>query len=546
MRIGALALTILATRLPGGLLGGTDLLFNVDEMEMTLSTADRFLGVPSTSLAWPGATLQLIATPVFAFDYLVGSSFPKSPEGFARFLARLYREPWHAIQLVRVVVAVASSIGLALLLVPLQRMTRGTLAGLAGVAIVVTVPVMWLHAHMAMADALAISLGCAAMAAAGADANGSRTSAIAAGGLMGLALAAKLTSALFMPLVVAMVLAASRRPIRDAAAFAGGLALAFLLACPYVWVDPVRLAKSVIGTATRSGHAAGVWQASKTLAQIVSIPVLALSALGGYELWRTGQRLVLAGSVGSLAMLLAATSVAGIVYDRYFLAAMPPIAILTAMGLVVLGRVAERIPAPPRAALRAWVVVAAAALVCTNGAVAYRAATRGPRDRARQLIALESRLVALGPPGPIAIPKDLLHPLGKYLSSRSLRGWADRVPVASPERSLRGFAGRLSAGAVTVLGTALTEDEQAFAARLRAMAYPPARTGHDVVIWSVDDVAARLGLLTWKEAQQAMARGEVAALVADSIAPASKGLGAEELGTYRLILRRQEPDATAR
>jgi len=289
LRIGALALTILATRLPGGLLGGTDLLFNVDEMEMTLSTADRFLGVPSTSLAWPGATLQLIATPVFAFDYLVGSSFPKSPEGFARFLARLYREPWHAIQLVRVVVAVASSIGLALLLVPLQRMTRGTLAGLAGVAIVVTVPVMWLHAHMAMADALAISLGCAAMAAAGADANGSRTSAIAAGGLMGLALAAKLTSALFMPLVVAMVLAASRRPIRDAAAFAGGLALAFLLACPYVWVDPVRLAKSVIGTATRSGHAAGVWQASKTLAQIVSIPVLALSALGGYELWRTGQ-----------------------------------------------------------------------------------------------------------------------------------------------------------------------------------------------------------------------------------------------------------------
>ena len=117
--VGLLALVILASRIPGVSPPETGVLFNVDELEMTLSVLDRFLGVPSTSLAWPGASLQLLSMPLLLVHYMVGTAYPISQEGFVGYLAHSYREPWQAVALVRGTVAVVSSIGLALLYLPL-------------------------------------------------------------------------------------------------------------------------------------------------------------------------------------------------------------------------------------------------------------------------------------------------------------------------------------------------------------------------------------------------------------------------------------------
>ena len=78
--IFAVALLLVLVRLPGGVLVLEGAILNTDETEMTFSVLDRFLGLPSTSLAWPGGTLQLLSLPVVAVDFLCSSSFELSPE----------------------------------------------------------------------------------------------------------------------------------------------------------------------------------------------------------------------------------------------------------------------------------------------------------------------------------------------------------------------------------------------------------------------------------------------------------------------------------
>ena len=97
---------IMLSRVPGGLLVDRWVIFNVDELEMTLSSLDRFLGVPSTSLAWPGGSLQMLAIPMILIDL----RFPVTQDGFVAYLSHLYREPWHTVRLMRLLVIFVSSI----------------------------------------------------------------------------------------------------------------------------------------------------------------------------------------------------------------------------------------------------------------------------------------------------------------------------------------------------------------------------------------------------------------------------------------------------
>jgi hypothetical protein len=145
-------------------MAGHGIIHNADEIEVTLSTADRFLGAPSTFLQSPAGPLQFLGVPIIFLDYLLNSHFQISQAGLAIYLSNLYREPWHAIILLRSIVAVVSGIGLALLFFPLLSLTGSRLLSVVTVTAMATMPTVWFYSQMANADALALGLACAALA----------------------------------------------------------------------------------------------------------------------------------------------------------------------------------------------------------------------------------------------------------------------------------------------------------------------------------------------------------------------------------------------
>ena len=56
----------------------------------------------------------------------------------------------------------------------------------------------------------------------------------------------------------------------------GALLAALLIACPYLWIDPMRLAKSVLGNAARGGEAMGVASAAWKMLAATSAPLTVL------------------------------------------------------------------------------------------------------------------------------------------------------------------------------------------------------------------------------------------------------------------------------
>src|SRR2546430_15945368 len=92
--IGVLAALVFVTRLPGALHAISGVLLNEDELIMTFTVLDRFLGVPPAFLSWPGGTLQLLGLPVALANLIYGMGFGFSAANFMAQLAQAYRDPW--------------------------------------------------------------------------------------------------------------------------------------------------------------------------------------------------------------------------------------------------------------------------------------------------------------------------------------------------------------------------------------------------------------------------------------------------------------------
>jgi hypothetical protein len=246
--------------------------YDQDELDMVNSALDRFLGVPSVALAWPGSTLQLLSAPVYGL-WLLGACLPSGREAMnlsclATGLGRLYLDPSGALQVMCLLSAVIGSATPVLVGLIVRRLGGAIAPALIAALWVATLGLLGRHAAMATGDAASISFSLAALFVALTPGRRWRSSVLA-GLLVGAALSSKVT---VVGLACASGLALLLRPARlgeRGAAFAGwaaGATIGFVALCPYVWVDPIRFLKSTLGNLTRSDEAGG---GSSPLASLV-------------------------------------------------------------------------------------------------------------------------------------------------------------------------------------------------------------------------------------------------------------------------------------
>ena len=334
----------LVLRLPALLFAPRGFFYNVDELVMTLRSLDRSLGVPAVGLAWPGSTLTLLSLPAFLADFLVASHLPTKLTPalslFARYLSHAYADPRHSILLMRWIVALVSSLCPLLAYYVGVRLSKSRLMGFACALLVSFQPTFYQQSVMATGDAVSITLGLAAILCLLRQTD--LHSATLAGFLFSGALAAKITvaSLILLPLLLILV-DGSLDSLRERGAsllrFCGSLMVGFMLWCPYVWTDPMRLAKSVLGNATKPGSAPSLnaFLALWSDAMGMTFSVLTLLALAGgicLILFRQHTRLVAASFAAQIAILTPLFFHATTAYPRYFLPILPCVLILLAAG----------------------------------------------------------------------------------------------------------------------------------------------------------------------------------------------------------------------
>jgi len=524
----AFGCVVACSRLPAELQASERLVLNVDELELTLSIVDRLLGVPSTGLAWPAGTLQLLALPTILVHGVLSGVLRASPEGLVAFVAHTYAQPWSAITCVRILVTLLSSTGFALLARAFARKTQSPGAIYGALLLFATLPLVWSYSHQAMADAVAIGLMAAAFAAA--EREQEPADVLCAGACVGLAVAAKFPSAILIPLVASRLLENRAKRGRRALMAALCATLVLLLACPFVWTDPLRLAKSVVGNLARSGTPIGLGIASWSL--IAHAGLLGVAYVAGLvALLKRRRYQLLAGSAFSVGALVVLIARSGSVADRYYLPALLACAIGASYGVTDEAACAWFRRSPKHRALVAGFATLALGWNAYRYAADVTAAQAAQRPRLRAAEALCRR-----PSGTRAfVPTELFQLVAHCASRESL----DRVARAAREnlahgRSIESFASpALGADFVTVFSAALTEDEQAFAARTTAMSHGKRSGPLDIAFFAEPAEQTRLGTPTKSQAWSALARGEVDLLL-DRVPP---GPGSPHVPRYEVRTR---------
>lgn len=544
-----LACLIFATRLPW-LHATYGTLINIDEIDMALSVPDRFLGIPSTSLAWPATTLQLLVLPVVGIDFLARTGLDLSPAAFLDYLAHMYREPWSIIHLTRLVGAVLSSLGIALLFLPLVRVAPSRLAAAAGVLIIATQPLLWVHAYSAIGDALAVGFACASVACL--VGHHSRQQAAWAGVLLGLALASKITIAYLLLFMLPILFAPPQHRLQRFLLFGGCAALAFVLACPYVWTDPVRLAKSIIGNVARTGEPMGLQRALRLLQHMFGLPVLLVAAVGIPRLARSHPAM-LSGALLVAGIMTWSIASAGVVFARYVLPLTLPLAFLLVCGLreiqVQLARWQHR-----HSLLLQRLVLVALSAYCIGG---YTLAHMRESQKISAAFAAMNDLraaVAAAGAEDILLPHGLLYEFSGLASDAALRDLAASTEQAMLDNTAfiellggRGFPPAF----VAALRTSFNEDQQALVARLSVMGRSGKTQGLHIELFSNEPhVTARFGLHTQTEALALLLSGSSDALVLSAAALPDLVLPADihtsRFGRYALLVHERAAESGTR
>jgi len=388
-----------ALRLPALLFAPRGFLYNVDELAMTLRSLDRFLGVPAVALAWPGSTLTLLSLPAFLADFLVASHLPRnftqSLSLFAGYLSHAYADPRHSVLLMRWTVALVSSLCPLLAYYIGVKLSKSRFMGLACALLVSFQPTFYQQSVMATGDAVSITLGFAAILCLLRQTD--LHSATLAGFLFSGALAAKITvaSLILLPLLLILV-DGSLDSLRERGAsllrFCGSLMVGFMLWCPYVWTDPMRLAKSVLGNATKPGSAPSLnaFLALWSDAMGMTFSVLTLLALAGgicLILFRQHTRLVAASFAAQIAILTPLFFHATTAYPRYFLPILPCVLILLAAGFCIFDSERTRVG---RWRLPALALMLLAGLTMCGETCARELSLRGPDELASAVNVIES------------------------------------------------------------------------------------------------------------------------------------------------------------
>lgn len=499
----AFASVVALSRLPFGLQARQRSIVNVDELELTLSTIDRLLGVPSTTLAWPAGTLQLLALPGIVFHGLLSGLLELSPRGLTQFVATLYAEPWRALTCIRLLVILVSSVGLAFLAHAFSKRAPRPIFVYATVALFALTPLVWVHSHLAMADAVALGLAAAAIAAL--EAKRGDTAAALSGACLGLAVGAKFPIAVLVPFLAGRLLEDPHHRRRRLALWALSLSFATLLVVPSMWNDPIRLAKSLFGNLARSGAPLGIRAALLSLFQLA--PWLGLAAAGSFALLARRRRsFLLVGSGASIALALVFIGRSHAVADRYYL---PVLLVLVALACHALGDEAIAQWSSSRASRIACVCVGLLILgFNARDYIEHLATARA--SWSPKLGAADT--VCRAPRGTKAfVPHDLFPWVARCASRDSLRKLASTSRQSLTRgRSLQSFApSPLGADFIAVFQGALSEDEQAFSARAVALSFRREPGPIDVRIYGESAMQSRFGFDSREDALSSLRAGDV-------------------------------------
>ena len=519
----------LLLRLPALLFAPRGFFYNVDELAMTLRSLDRFLGVPAVSLAWPGSTLSLLSLPAFLADFLLASHLPtKLTQGlslFARYLSQAYADPRHSVLLMRWTGALVSSLCPLLAYYIGVKLSKSRFMGFACALLVLFQPTFYQQSVMATGDAVSITLALAAILCLLPPTD--LRSATLAGFLFSGALAAKITVASLMVLPLLLILLDGslgslwKRGLA-LLRFCGSLIVGFMLWCPYVWTDPMRFAKAVLGNATKPGSApslnAFLWLWSDAMGMTFS--VLTLLALAGgicLILFRQHTRLVAASFAAQIAILAPLFFHATTAYPRYFLPMLPCVLILLAAGF--------RIFDSERALVGRWRLPALALMLLAGLTMggetwARESSLRGPDELASAVKAIES----LPQTTTLFLPEEAVSTFRIPFSQRARQEMLEhaRRDLESEDRvinfaELRG----IPPGAAEVFLWSFNEDEQAAYRRAAAICALESRGSRNVVFYyppyeprNLDTDRTSVATMDLGTAIQAMQRTEDGAILA--------------------------------
>ncbi len=221
---------------------------NLDEVEMAWSVLDRALGVPSTTLAWPNSLLQLLSL----VPTLVAQVVSAQDHGLDRFVMGLalgYRSPWQVVFVIRIIVAAAVSAASGLWLWVLLRDGVNRTAAILLILLGTSAPALWMASTMAKGEGLALALLMVAFAVRHVwTAPSTRTIPLVVGAIAGTVLASRNTLA---PGLIPLAMYTCGTNKRAYATWVLALVVSFVGLCPSVWLEPVRLAKSVAGNVVR-------------------------------------------------------------------------------------------------------------------------------------------------------------------------------------------------------------------------------------------------------------------------------------------------------
>ncbi|MBI4887710.1 MAG: glycosyltransferase family 39 protein [Acidobacteria bacterium] len=472
-------LAVLVTRLALIAWPPTGHLYNVDEAEMVSSTIDRFLGVPSTSLAWPGSLLQLAAVPAVAVQIGVHCAEVGGVADLdcvASGAGRLYLAPWPTLTAMRVFSALLASMGPLLVFACCREMGAGIGGAVAGASILALSPLFWQHGATATGDAASVSLGLGSLLLALKGAGRPVRAAAWSGCFAGAALAAKFT-ALTLTLAAGLVVAV-RRPQRlpAVAAWTAGAAGVGAALCPYVWIDPLRVVKSALGSTSAGGSAGQIWGLLHECTGDALVPVLLLAASGIWFLLRTAERRWIGGAaLAGLVLLFAPLLALNATYGRY---ALPLAAFLVVLSGTGASFVMGCLRSPRARRGFAVLLCAVPAIACVQtvaGEMALREAV--PVVEGVRAVSLHARR------GPVYLPASAFFTALPILARQTCERLAARAQerLSRPEGLLRFMAARgISRPAAPVLVAAFNEDEQAAVSRLSAMARAAPSSEFDV------------------------------------------------------------------
>jgi hypothetical protein len=538
--IGLLAIFLCLARVPFVSEARHGLNRDPDEVELTLVTADRLLGVPNADQHWPGGTQQIMLLPVLLLDLLAKSHGRVSPVPLANYLQQLYRQPSHALFLAKLLISVFSSVALAWLYLPFSRILESKWGGVIAVVLLGLNPLVWSYCCMAVSGSNAFCWATLCIALLVEDPTLAFTGM--AGGCAGFSLASRTVFLPLLPFALALVLRKQSR-WRFPVVFCLCFAVAYFIACPYLWTDPVAFAKAEVGNYLKHGAALGMRFALSQFVLATSpwltvIFLLSLAAAIVRRMW-----MLIAGTAISMGSLILPAAHSPMVNSRYFLT-MPLIVFvfcIIALGPVVRSWMA--IQTPGREGIFAAMFVAAALLIVTLDTRAELGESRVVYASAYQRTRAERRILEVARPNDrVLVPSDVWFEMAGSASSASCRKMAANCEeAAAGGRGLASFAGSFgfSPELIYVFADDFTQKERAFAARMRVMAGVQDKPGLNLLMYDVPASARRFGIVDDQQCIGSFKRGEATILLMDSPIEGERASGvfSDSNGSYYLYQR---------